>query len=158
MFVEYENMLWSQLLSPCSQKVPIFLVYPVQLTCVQRSWMHGLWVPKGCQPLVITQIEELEIIQSCLQCLVLDYFGIIVYFQCQLELFLLFWCYVPFIELLYELYSMNMGKSITVIVYIVYTVLYCKLQYIYISIRWTVMCINCAILYIYIYLFSCYIL
>jgi len=95
-----------------------------------RSWMHGLWVPNDCQPLVITQKEELEIIQSYLQCLVLDYFSINGYFWCQLEFFLLFWCYLPFLELLYELYSMNMGKSITVIVYIVYTVLYCKIQYI----------------------------
>jgi len=44
--------------------------------------------------------------------------------------FFLFGCYLPFIELLYELYSMNMEKSITVIVYIVYTVLHCKVQYI----------------------------
>lgn len=92
--------------------------------------MCDLRVPKDCQPLVVTQKEELEIIQSCLQCLFLDYFSINEYFRCQLELFLLFLCYLPFTELLHELYSMNMGKSITVIVYIVYTVLYCKVQYI----------------------------
>jgi len=62
--------------------------------------MCGLRVPKDCQTLVITQKEELEIIQSCLQCLV-DYFSMNEYFRCQLELFyyfdviyLLLSCYV----------------------------------------------------------------
>jgi hypothetical protein len=64
-----------------------------------KSWVCGLQVPKGCQPLVMIQKEELKIILSCLQCLLLDHYGINEYFQCQLESFLLIWCYVPFNEL-----------------------------------------------------------
>jgi len=43
------------------RKFLFFLFILYNWSVLQRSWMHGLRLPKDCQSLVLTQKEELQI-------------------------------------------------------------------------------------------------